>query len=420
MKSSFLDRLIDRIDRVDPQSLQSYVLRLRREHGFLETVFNSIQEGLVVLDSRGTIKYFNRAAEELLGIRSSSAIGRPIRRYLRDVAWDRLLGEDEAEWERLIHQEIEVQYPERRILNIYAVPLAVPEREEAPAGEEDSPEGRREEGSLLLMIRDVTENRKRAAETLEDERLSAIQLMAAGVAHEIGNPLNSLNIHLQLLARELRQCGEKAGPLLDLVSVARTEVQRLDGIVTQFLRAIRPTSPQLELGSVNRVLEDTLRFMDHEIRNRDVVVEADLAKRLPRILMDANQLRQAFFNILNNAIQAMPNGGVLRVSTGLADDFVTVSFQDTGPGIALEDAGRIFNPFYTTRKSGSGIGLWIVQRIIREHGGEIRVESTPGSGTCFTVRLPVPGRRLRLLEAPSADGTPDEEAGSSSGEGRNE
>jgi signal transduction histidine kinase len=254
------------------------------------------------------------------------------------------------------------------------------------------------------MIRDVTENRKRTEEAIEDERLSAIQLLAAGVAHEIGNPLNSLTIHLQLIERGLRKLGPEAKPLLELVGVARTELNRLDGIVTQFLRAIRPTSPELELGSVNRVLEDTLRFMDQEIRNRDILLETDLGKRLPRILMDSNQLKQAFFNIVNNAIQAMPTGGILEASTRPADDFVVVCFRDTGGGISMEDASRIFDPFYTTRKSGSGVGLWIVQRIVRDHGGEIRIESTPGSGTLFTIRLPVAGRRLRLLEAPAAGG----------------
>ena len=409
MKATFLDRLIERIDRVDPESLQGYVLRLWRERGFLETVFNTIQEGILVLDARGHIKYLNRAAEGLLGVRRASAIGRPIRRYLREVAWDRLQEGDGDAWEQLVHQEIEVRYPTRRILSLYAVPLGAEEGAfpSNPAPAEGA--GAEAEGGLLLMVRDVTESRKRTEEAIEDERLSAIQLLAAGVAHEIGNPLNSLTIHLQLLDRGLRKLGREAEPLLELVSVARTEVGRLDGIVTQFLRAIRPTSPELALGTVNRVLEETLRFMEHEIRNRDIILEPDFGKRLPRILMDANQLRQAFFNIVNNAIQAMPTGGILEVTTRLDDDFVVVSFRDTGGGISLEDGSRIFDPFYTTRKSGSGVGLWIVQRIVRDHGGEIRIESTPGSGTLFTVRLPVPGRRLRLLEAHAGGGDRDGE-----------
>jgi len=391
MKSAFLDKLIDRLDRIDPGSLQSHFLRLAREKGLLETIFHAMREGLIVVNGKGLITYANSAAEKILGFSFTNVEGQPISRYLREIEWDRVLELDEFEWSRLVSREIEISYPEQRFLDFYVVPLG---------GNSPDTEG------AVVILRDITREREQEAKTIESERLHALTLLAAGVAHEIGNPLNSLNIHLQLIEREIKDLDlETQGKFHELVDVARNEVTRLDQIISQFLRAIRPTQPQLSPVSISELVRETLNFLKHEIQDRDVLVEIVDPENLPLIQLDKNQIKQAFFNIIRNAIQAMPDGGMLKISMVGTDRFVAVSFRDTGPGIPPEELSSIFEPYHTTKTEGSGLGLMIVQRIVRDHGGQIEVHSEPKKGTTFTVFLPRDEHRIRMLKAHKAGST---------------
>ena len=202
------------------------------------------------------------------------------------------------------------------------------------------------------------------------------------------------------MERELRDVpAEQSSSMKELLEVAQREVTRLDQIISQFLRALRPSQPALEKSSLIEVLQQTLDFLKHEIRDRDVLVEVEEADDVPPALLDRNQIKQAFFNIIRNAMQAMANGGLLKISITSNDRFVIVSFTDTGPGIPPENLGSLFEPYFTTKAEGTGLGLMIVQRIIRDHGGEIEVRSEPNKGTTFTLFLPRDERRIRLLKA---------------------
>lgn len=389
MKATFLDKLIGRIDRIDPQSLQSFVLKLAREKGFLETLFNTIQEGILVTEADGRIRYLNAAAGELLGLDRDRAVGEPLSRHLRDLDWDKIWSADKDEWSKVLAHEIEVFYPRHRFLSFYIVPM-VDQDNSVVTG-------------MAVILRDMTETRQRTESVIESEKLSALTLLAAGVAHEIGNPLNSLNIHLQLMERELKSLpAAKAERLREDIRVAREEITRLDRIINQFLRAVRPTKPDLQRTSVNDIVVETLALLERELADRDILVEQELAEELPRTLVDRAQLKQAFYNVIRNAVQAMRAGGILRLRTEATDTHVVVSFVDTGHGITAEQIGRIFEPYYTTKKEGSGLGLMIVQRIIREHGGTIEVESGVGRGTTFRIKLPIYEKRTRLLAAANA------------------
>jgi two-component system, sporulation sensor kinase E len=402
MRAGFLEKLIARLDRLDPQSLQAHFLRLSRERGLLETVFQSIQEGVAIVSGDGRLNYANRAMEQLLGFTFAAAKGRPVARFFPFVEWDRLLNLDETEWSKLISSEIEVTYPAHRFLSFYLVPFAPSQSE---GGAEDDEAG--ESGGLIVILRDVTASRLREADALESERLNAVKLLAAGVAHEIGNPLNALNIHLQLLERSLRAVpAESRAASEDLLRVARGEVQRLDLIITQFLRAIRPTKPRMASLDVAGVLQDTLLLFQREIEDKAVDVALDIPPLAPKVQADRDQIKQAFFNIVKNALQSMTSGGSLRIGLGVSAQYLSVSFADSGSGIGREDLGRIFEPYYTTKAGGSGLGLMIVQRIAQDHGGQIEIESKPGEGTVFTFLLPLVRRRMRLLPRGERTATP--------------
>jgi PAS domain S-box-containing protein len=374
MKNSFLDKLLHRIDRVGAEDLQNYLQRLAREKGFLETIFNTLQEGVLVLDPKGRILYLNPRVEDLLGIRAEPAVGQSVRPYLKELDWDELLEEP-----RVVSRELEVFYPEPRYLNFYLVPL---------------------EGGLgfAMIFHDLTADREKNRETIESEKINALTLLAAGVAHELGNPLNSLNIHFQLLERELRKLeGTKGERLQDNLRVVRAEIARLDTIINQFLRAVRPTAPTRALGSVQEVMEQSLEFLQPEIKDRDILVETEYERDVPTVELDRDQLKQAFYNIIKNALQAMGTGGILRITIERNDTHVLVSFTDNGSGITSEHVTRIFEPYFTTKATGSGLGLLIVRRIVRDHGGEMEMQSEVGRGTTVRVLLPLKERRLRML-----------------------
>ena len=318
----------------------------------------------------------------------------------------------------MVRHEFEVQYPRPRFLRLYAAPLD---------GETAGSAG------VALILHDDTEARQKTIEAIESERVQALTLLAASVAHEIGNPLNALHIHLQLMERELKKLrataaepGGKAGSLLrsgaracaatgvnearelipkleQYLLVARGEINRLDYIVTQFLHAIRPTVPQLRPASLNDVVQKTLELLEPEIDNRGLNIRTRLAHELPATPIDPTQIQQVLVNLIKNALQAMTTGGTLTLQTGEGADGVWLSVADTGRGIPQEQINRIFEPFYTTKKKGTGLGLMIVQRIVRAHGGRIELESQVGRGTTFRVWLPLHERKPRLLEAPMHD-----------------
>jgi PAS domain S-box-containing protein len=398
-KSSFLDKVLGRIGRLDTEGLQTVVQRLARERSFLETLFNTIEDGVLVADEDGSVIYYNQAVTRLIGLQPDTDELK-ITDILPEVDWGKISRADHAGGTHVTRHEFEIHYPRPRFLRLYAAPLD---------GEAIGSSG------VALILHDATEAWQKTFEAIESERVQALTLLAASVAHEIGNPLNALHIHLQLMEREVKKLktgresraegreqdsrADSARKLEQYLDVAKGEINRLDYIVTQFLGAIRPAPVQLKLFSLNEVVEKTLELLRPEIENRGVTVKTKLARNLTATPIDATQLQQVLVNLLKNAAQAMTTGGTLTLQTGESSDGVWMSVADTGGGIPQEQINRIFEPFYTTKKKGSGLGLMIVQRIVRAHNGRIELDSHVGRGTTFRIWLPLHERKPRLLEA---------------------
>lgn len=378
MKASFLEKLLQRVDHLGQEELQTYLLRMAREIGFMETIFNSLQEAIVVLDSDGRIEYTNRAAQRLLPIPADIPSGSLISKYLRDVDWPLLLASGQTS-----RRLLEIHYPESRSLEFYLLPMQ----------EKDG-----SDNAFVALFRDVTKQHTDTREAIESERLQALTLLAAGVAHELGNPINSLNIHLQLMERDLKKIPEaQASRLRESIKVARDEMDRLDGIISRFLKAVRPTLPDFREASITPLLEEIVGGLKAEIQDRNLLVEVEIEKNVPLLRLDTEQIKQAFYNIIKNAIQAMREKGILRIKVEKREGAVVVTFKDNGSGISLEDIPRVLEAYYTTKQRGTGLGLMIVQRIVQEHGAELQIESFPGQGTTVRIRFPL-GQQVQLLE----------------------
>src|SRR5437016_4884404 len=202
MKAGFLEKLIERLGRIGPEEVQNYFLRLAQEKGFLETVFNAIHEGIIVTDSNGRVTYLNDAASKLFGLEAAGAIGKRLDERVRGLDWRSLTQSGGP-----LSRDMEIFYPENRFINFYIVPLIIESR--------DSVGGIGNSATVqhvghVLILRDITESRRTTQETIESERLNALTLLAASVAHEIGNPLNSLHIHLQLMQRKAQELDHNA------------------------------------------------------------------------------------------------------------------------------------------------------------------------------------------------------------------
>ena len=384
MNSGFIEKLIARLDRLSPRQVQGLVDRLVRERGFLENVFDALQEGVLILDPDGAVTFLNGAACGFFGLQAEESVGQSLDTLVRGLDWASLVGPGR----QTVNRDLEVFYPDNRFLNFYLSPLA------------EDVDGKEELLGYVMLVRDITQSRRETEEAIESEKLNALTLLAAGVAHEIGNPLNSLGIHLQLLERKAGDLPPDDRKNLDEhLTTARNEIQRLDTLLKEFLHAIRPASPLRKPGNLNKVIEDTLTLLAPELKERNVSVHLDLDDQLASLPLDADQLKQAFFNLLKNAYQALPgSGGEVHIDSRCNEYEIVISVQDNGSGIAPEVMGSLFEPFRSGRKTGTGLGLLIVRRIVREHGGEIEVESEEGEGTTVRLYFPIVEKRVRFIE----------------------
>lgn len=379
-KIDFINKVLARIDRLDRTSVQNYLTALVREREEAERILDEINEGIFLLDSKGIVKFANRRAHLWLGferfLKDRSHITELAEEPLvRQFILERLKQPDES-----ISRELEVLIPRERALRFHWIPF-------------DGENG----GEILIRIENITQEKGRDREEDQIQRIESLIRLAAGVAHEIGNPLNSIQIHLGLLKQEMAKLPKaKQKPIAKLVEVLSSETKRLDQIVRSFLRATRRPPVRFRKESLNEVLEEAVEFLRPEMEKRKIRSRLTLDRGLPDFLIDRDRLHQAFINLIKNAGEAMPKGGELAISTRFKEKLCLVRFEDRGKGIDEKDLPHIFEAYFTTKEEGSGLGLVQVYQTVREHGGRIDVKSQRGKGSVFILALPVRQERLSL------------------------
>ena len=384
-----LDKVLGRLDDLDQVNLGILVQRLARERKLLETVFDVIRDGILVLDEEGIISYSNLQGRRIIGLKEEQAGKVSLHRAAPEIA--RALGLDRknnSSLAEIVVREMKISYPDLRYVRIYAVPI-----------EDNSSKPNVGKVGLTIIITDVTEDKVNLEAQLESERISSIMDLAAGVAHELGNPLNSIHIHLQVLQRSLDKNSKVTPKSKTSLSTCLKEMERLDGIISHFLKAIRPTTPDFKKINLLSVIEETVRLREKELSAKKIKIRMEAGAREPIVNGDVEQIKQVFFNIIGNAIDAVPKNSEIRIVTGIDSDHVFAQVVDKGTGIRKEDLPHVFEPYFTTKKDGHGIGMMIVHRIVRDHGGDVGIDSKQDAGTVVTLRFPRKSPRRRLLES---------------------
>ena len=374
--SKFLDKLLEKVDRIDRLRLEEYIQDFVREKRLFRDILNKLDEGIIILDTDFCIDIINSRAERLLGITDKNNKNKKITKCRIDPRLIDLFEKYAVSRKEGFREEIFVVYPNKQLLRLNINPL----RES----------GESQISAWLISILDITEDIKKNTQQFQTEKQRAIIMMASILAHELGNPLNSLAIHLQLINRAVRSLPKKhKDKILNFLSISESEVKRLDSIVTRFLQASRPLKPIFVKEDVQKIINETLKLLSPEIRKNKIRIEKEFNDNLPLVYLDHIQLRQAFINIIKNAIESMPHNGKLIISTDISKDKLKISFIDNGIGISNVDLKNIFEPYFTTKHTGSGLGLVIVDKIIQRHGGRIEIKSKIGGGTTIAIYLQI-------------------------------
>jgi PAS domain S-box-containing protein len=361
------------------QSDQSTKRTLERVKGLARNILHSIPSGVLTVDHQsGRVTAINPMAERILGVTAESTLG---------LEFDQRFGVDDPIYQcmrrALDHAEfvrnLDIRYPPPDVRWIRLTTSALADHEHGRAG-------------VVILLQDVTDLLVLEEQLRRSEKLSALHTLSAGVAHEIRNPLSAIDLNLHLLQEEISTEAMNAEAVQHYSDILNAEVRRIRGIVDNFLRFARPTSLVLgdvRLDGIARHIGELVRY---EAQEHGVEILIDFPGDLPAVSGDETQLGQVFLNLMINAVQAMPQGGTLRIS-GLqriadARTVVEVSVRDTGIGINKTDLTKVFEPFFSTKPDGNGLGLAIAYRIIEDHRGTIRVTSEPGTGTTFAVSFP--------------------------------
>ncbi|HET6421872.1 MAG TPA: ATP-binding protein [Geobacteraceae bacterium] len=355
---------------------------------FFANVIDSVGDGVIVLDNTGIVTLMNPAAEELTGVSRKQAQGSP---------FAAIFGEEAA-----LREMVEKTSTTGMIISDYENLVLKKSSQIIPVSATTSPlllaDGERT--GTILVLRDLTNIRELEAAVRQADRLSTLGTLAAGLAHEIKNPLGGIKGAAQLLERELPGGSE----LVEYIKVMLKEVGRVNKIVEELLNLTSPRKLKLVKTNLNQVLDEIIMLQKRMIDRKKISLVKNFDLSIPPFLADEGLMTQLFLNLIKNAVEALGEScapGSIKITSRVVSDysltkkgerpsrFVAVDISDDGPGITKEQIEHIFTPFFTTKSKGTGLGLSICQKIVSEHRGMLKVDSGPGKGTIFTVMLPL-------------------------------
>ena len=379
-KLDFFKKLKSRLSHIEKDSLYQKLFDSVLENFLLEEVCQNLEEGIVLTDHKGIPFFVNRRAETWLGISARSAGKQPLWVSAQDSTLCAFLSEHLLGTLTQTVRDLKILSPREVHLRVSIIP--------------------REDGgkkTVMLILSDITHRTDQEFETLMLSRMESLIRLAGGIAHEIGNPLNAITIHLELLKKKLAGLpAAKSQELEHFVNDIQDETKRLDRIIKNFLKATRKPPLRFQLNDLNDTIADALSFLKPQLDEQRIRVKFTRDAGVPPFLLDRERLYYAFMNLIKNAMEAMEPGGLLKITVSHKQHCAIMTCADTGCGIAVEDLSRIFDIYYTTKKEGSGLGLMMVYDAVTEHGGKIEVVSKRGKGTTFKVLLPIREPQLQL------------------------
>ncbi|HEX9092374.1 MAG TPA: ATP-binding protein [Coriobacteriia bacterium] len=356
--------------------LEERAMQLISIQDYTQAILRSVTSGVVTLGPEGSVATANAAAERILGMNEGEMVARSLRALLKDdggLAAD--VGRVLAGRSPRTMRDLKLVTRDGKTVHAQA---AVSRMRDV---------GGRKLGAVVT-IEDVSEVKMLTDQLIRADRLAAMGELTAGVAHEVRNPLGIIKASVQLM--EDSDCSRER--VREAAEVIKHEIDRLDRVIKALLDFGRPAAPTLRPVDLPTLAEDVVLFTRRFASHGGVEIVSECQDAPPQVMVDPEQLKQVFVNLISNAVQAMSDGGgTLTVSCGAEDDFAFVRFTDTGPGMDLETMRKVFDPFFSTRDDGTGLGLTIVHRIVDEHGGHIEITSDLGGGTAFTVYLPALG-----------------------------
>ncbi len=400
-KVPFLHKFLSRLDRVDRESLQSTVRSLALEHAQYHEILQSLPIGIALTARNGKILFINTQALDCLGadLRAADSPSK-LSSLAQDAALRAFLEKLEKVDPKVLSEDLSVVLPKEMVLRVSVTPF-----------------DKSEAGERMILFTEGGQSKNQADDSLLQRRESLLKL-AAGVAHEIGNPLNSIHIHLGLLKRDAEELpAPKQKNFLKTLSVLQAETSRLDRIIRAFLKATRKPPLRFKESDLNEVIQGSVDFFQPELEKHKIQIRFRPDRMLPCFLMDKERLREVFVNLIKNAMEAMPEGGLIRISVTHRAKAALIRVRDEGNGIPEDSLPHIFDAYYTTKPEGSGLGLVSVYNAVAEHGGRIEVETRQGKGTTFTLLLPVRQPRLQLPGYGSASGSAREKKNERNSEG---
>ena len=383
---NFVQRAIQKIDQLDSKQIVDIMRSQAGDVEMLENVLESIHDGVILTDEKLTVLYANSNCRTLVPMaRFRSYEGFALSKVLDDEHVLRYI--NLSVQQKAADENNEFTFQKGDTLQTIAVTVF-----------SYKSNNERIRSSYVVMFSDVTEHNANEARLRRSENLASMTTMAAGVAHEIKNPLAAMPIHLQLLRKAF---GRKESLTLDdaqrYLDVLDEEISRLNSIVVDFLFAVRPMDTRLRLAQITRTLEEVTNFVMPELSEHHVRMKLDLPTSLPKLEFDEHLIKQALLNLIKNAMNAMEGGGMIILQVRHDQNQVLLKVIDTGIGMDEQTQQKIFEPYFTTKATGTGLGLTVVYKIMKEHKGDITVQSKLGEGTTFTLYFPVPkSERLAL------------------------